>query len=64
MTVKVGVKMERPWVGSLSEFVFIRGSFMAHKAGTAVGEMSNRWFESRYFFIGLHRFPGISVGRG
>lgn len=64
VTVKVGVKLERPWVGSLSEFVFIRGSFMAHKAGTAVGEMSNRWFESSYFFIRLHRFPGISVGRG
>lgn len=31
---------------------------MSHKAGTAVREMSNRWFESRYFFIW---FSGILV---
>lgn len=31
---------------------------MTHKAGTAVREMSNRWFESSYFFI---YFSGILV---
>lgn len=47
-------------VRSLWQSVFIRGSFMTHKAETAVGEMSNRWFVRGYFFIW---FSGFLVGK-
>lgn len=61
---KALVRVKSAWIGNLSEFVFIRGSFMTQEAGEPVREMSNRWFESRYLFNWLHTgFQGSWLGK-